>query len=251
MKPITATLITYNEADRIEDALSSLAWADEIVVVDSGSTDETVAICGRFTDRILHRDWTGYVDQKNFALSQATHDWVFSLDADERVTDELLGEIQTIRAKGFGHDGYKIPRVAWFMGGWIRHGEWYPDYQLRLFDRRRGRWEGGRVHESVKVHGNPGVLQGEILHFTYRNFSDYLKRLDRYSSLAAADYRERGHRPSAAKMIANPLWAFLKGYIFKKGLLDGIPGLMVAVMAAVSVFFKHAKLFELQKGDRV
>jgi glycosyltransferase involved in cell wall biosynthesis len=248
MEKISATLITFNEERNIEDALHSVSWADEIVVVDAGSRDATREICRRHTDRIFHRDWTGFVDQKSFAVEQAQHDWIFSLDADERVSPELRAEIQELRRAGLERAGYRIPRVAFFMGRWIRHGDWYPDYQLRLFDRRRGRWQGGRVHESVKTVTEPGLLRGEIHHYTYRSLSDYLKRLDTYSSLAADDYERRGRVSTAAQMLGSPTATFVKTYLLKRGFLDGTPGLMVAVMGAVSVFFKYAKLYELEQS---
>jgi len=246
METISATLITRNERTNIEEALASLGWVDEIVVVDCGSEDGTPEICRRFTDKVFHRDWTGFVDQKNFAVRQASHDWIFSLDADERPSRELQREIAVLRGEGFRHAGFRIPRVAFFMGRWIRHGDWYPDYQLRLFDRRRARWQGGRVHESVQIEGQPGFLQGEIHHYTYRKLSDYLKRLEIYSALAAEDYLLRGKTSSGFKIIANPVATFAKAYFLKRGFLDGVPGLMVAGMGAASVFFKYAKLYELQ-----
>ena len=166
MLPISATVITYNESRNVQEAIQSLSWADEIVVVDSGSSDGTVEICRRFTDRVVHRDWTGYADQKNYAVAAARNDWIFSLDADERVSPELQAEIRELAGKGFTMRAYKIPRAAFFMGRWLRHGDWYPDYQLRLFDRRCGKWEGGRVHESFKTGEKTGILKGEIQHFT-------------------------------------------------------------------------------------
>jgi glycosyltransferase involved in cell wall biosynthesis len=246
MQSISATLITHNEEHNIAEALQSLSWADEIVVVDSGSTDATLDICRRFTDRIVHRDWTGYVDQKNFAVEQAKNDWIFSLDADERPSAELCAEIHELSEKGFPKSGYLIPRVAFFMGRWIRHGDWYPDNQLRLFDRRQGKWKGGRVHESVKISGKPGFLSGEIHHFTYRCLSDYLARLETYSSLAALDYQQQGKSATLLKLLGNPIAAFIKAYVLKRGFLDGTPGFAIAVMGAVSVFFKYAKLYELK-----
>jgi glycosyltransferase involved in cell wall biosynthesis len=245
MQPISATLITYNEERNIAEALQSISWADEIVVVDSGSCDGTVAICRKFTDRVLHRDWTGFVDQKNFAVENARNDWIFSLDADERPSPDLRKEIQQLARDGFLLPGYKIPRVAFFLGRWIRHGEWYPDCQLRLFDRRSGRWEGGRVHESVKLDEKPGLLKGEIHHYTYRSLSDYLKRLEIYSTLAARDYQQRGKAVTPISLLGNPIAAFARSYLMKRGLLDGAPGLAVAMLAAISVFFKYAKLYEL------
>lgn len=248
MEPISAAIITYNEEANVGEALARLGWVDEIVVVDSGSQDATIEICRRYTDKVFHRDWTGYADQKQHAVDRASHDWIFSLDADERPSAELEREIQALRNAPFRHPGYRIPRVAWFMGRWIRHGDWYPDYQLRLFDRRKGRWQGGRVHESFRVDGTPGRLHGEIHHYTYRRLSDYLKRLDTYSTLAAQDYLERGRRASLGKLFGSPPAAFLRGYALKSGWMDGIPGFMVAAMAAISVYFKYAKLYELQSG---
>jgi glycosyltransferase involved in cell wall biosynthesis len=247
MERLSATIITLNEEVNIAQALESLAWADEIVVVDSGSRDATLEICSRFNAKVFHRSWTGYVAQKNFALEKASHEWIFSLDADERVSPELAREIHILREAGLRNSGYRIPRVAFFMGRWIRHGDWYPDRQLRLFDRRRGRWQGGRVHESVRVEGETGLLRGEIHHYTYRSLSDYLRRLDAYSALAAADYHQRGRSSNAFKLLADPFATFVKGYFLKRGFLDGIQGLMVAIMGATSVYFKYAKLYELAK----
>jgi glycosyltransferase involved in cell wall biosynthesis len=246
MQPISATLIVFNEERNIEEALKSISWADEIVVVDSGSSDGTLAICRKFTDRILHRNWTGYADQKNFAVESARNNWIFSLDADERPSPELKLEIQDLARNGFRKPGYKIPRVAFFLGRWIRHGEWYPDCQLRLFDRRHGKWEGGRVHESVKLDEKTGLLKGEIYHYTYRNLSDYLRRLEIYSTLAASDYQNQGKTISPIRLLGNPIAAFIRSYLVKRGFLDGTPGLAVAITAAASVFFKYAKLYELQ-----
>ena len=245
MEPISATLITYNEEVNIEEALQSLAFADEIVVVDSGSTDATVSICRKYTDRVSRRPWTGFVDQKNHALDQASHNWILSLDADERIDPALASKSNLGRAVSLA--GYRIPRVAYFLGRWIRHGDWYPDYQLRLFDRRRGRWQGGRVHESVRVEGKPGILKGEIQHYTYRSLSDYLNRLETYSTLASLDYRQKGKRASIPKILANPRRPSSK-LLVKRGFLDGAPGLMVAVLGAISVFFKYSKLYEIQKS---
>jgi glycosyltransferase involved in cell wall biosynthesis len=251
MESLSATLITYNEEANIEEALQSLAWVDEIVAVDSGSTDRTLEICRRYTDRVFTRAWTGYVDQKNHAVALASHDWILALDADERIGPELQHEIEQLRRTSFQHPGYRMPRVTFFMGRWIRHGDWYPDYQLRLYDRRRGRWQGGRVHESVQVEGTSGILQNEIRHYTYRSLSEYLKRLETYSTLAAQDYRQKQKTASMLKVLGNPIAAFAKGYLLKGGFLDGSPGLMVAIMGAISVFFKYAKLHELQKKDAV
>jgi len=250
MTRISATVIAFNEEANIAEALESLRWTDEIVVVDSGSTDATLEICRRYGIAPYRRAWTGYVDQKNYAVEKATNDWILSLDADERVSPALKQEITGLLSAAPRHPGYRIPRVACFMGRWIRHGDWYPDYQLRLFDRRRGRWHGGRVHESVRLEEEPGFLNGEIHHFTYRDLSAYLRRLENYSTLAAADYRERGKVSTPLRMLLNPIATFVKTYLIKRGFLDGTPGFVVAVMGAVSVFFKYAKLYELQGSRR-
>jgi glycosyltransferase involved in cell wall biosynthesis len=229
MDALSATLITYNEETNIEEALRSLAWVDEVVVVDSGSTDRTLEICRRYTDKVFTRAWTGYVDQKNHAVALASHDWILALDADERIGSQLQLEIEQLRQTSFQHPGYR----------------------MRLYDRRRGRWQGGRVHESVQVDGTAGILQNEIQHYTYRSLSDYLKRLETYSSLAAQDYRQKKKTASMFKVLGNPMAAFAKGYLLKGGFLDGAPGLMVAILGAISVFFKYAKLYELQKEAAV
>ncbi len=247
MNSISAVLITRNEAVNVDDVLRSLSWVDEIVVVDSGSTDGTPDLCRQYTDKVFRREWTGFVDQKNFAAQKASSDWILSLDADERPSAELIEEVQLLRRDGFHYAGYRIPRVTFFMGRWLRHGDWYPDYQLRVFDRRRGRWQGGRVHESVRLQGcEPGLLKGELLHFSYRSLSDYLRRLETYTSLAAADYYDRLKTASYLKLLLDPSATFVKAYLLKRGFLDGVPGFMAAVMGSVSVYFKYAKLYELQ-----
>jgi glycosyltransferase involved in cell wall biosynthesis len=184
--PVSAIVITKNEADAIADALTSLSWADEIIVVDAESTDDTVAIARRFTDRVYVRPWNGYVDQKNHAATLASHDWVFSLDADERVTEELSKEIRTLLTKEPTVRGYRMPRVSFYLGRWMRTTDMYPDYQLRLYDRRHARWDGMHVHESVKVDsGLVGYLNSELQHYPYKDLSEHLVRMDRYTTLAA------------------------------------------------------------------
>jgi glycosyltransferase involved in cell wall biosynthesis len=249
MEPISAAIITRNEERNITEALQSLSWADEIVVVDCGSEDATLEICRRFTDKIFYRNWTGYADQKNYAVGMACNDWIFSLDADERVSAGLREEIGGLVRGGFRKYGYRIPRASFFMGRWIKHGDWYPDRQLRLFDRRHGKWQGGRVHESVKIDGDAGMMKGEIHHFTYRSFSEYLQRLETYSALAASDYKQNGRSAASWMLFGKPLAVFVKAYVLKRGFLDGAPGFAVAVMGAVSVFFKYAKLYELYRED--
>jgi len=190
---LSVTVITKNEARDLADALKSVAWADELVVVDSGSTDETVAIARRFTDRVIVRPWEGYVRQKNGAAALASHDWILSLDADERVTPQLADDIRKALADP-RCAAYRMPRVTWHLGRWIRSTDWYPDDQLRLYDRRRARWTGDRVHEAVSVDGAIGRLEHEIQHLAYRNISEHLETIDRYTTLAAEQMRGQGRR---------------------------------------------------------
>ncbi|MCC7177201.1 MAG: glycosyltransferase family 2 protein [Acidobacteria bacterium] len=243
MTGVTATVITFNEAANIEAALVSLAFADEIIVVDSQSTDDTAAIARKYTDRVFVRPWPGYVAQKNFAAEQASHDWILSLDADERISPPLADEI---RALGPGAvAGYRIPRVTFHLGRWLRSTDWYPDFQLRLYDRRRARWTGRHVHESVKADGPVGRLSGEILHHAYRNLSHHLQTMDRYTTLAARQMFEDGRRTGWWDLATHPPAAFLRNYLLRGGFRDGVPGLIISAMNARYVGLKLAKLWEL------
>jgi glycosyltransferase involved in cell wall biosynthesis len=240
---VTATVITFNEAANLEAALASLSFADEIIVVDSQSSDETVAIAGRFTDKVFVRPWPGYVAQKNFAADQATHDWVFSLDADERVSESLAEEIADLQAGEIA--GYRVPRVTYHMGRWLRSTDWYPDYQLRLYDRTRARWTGRLVHESVQADHAVDYLNGEILHYAYRDLSHHLQSMDRYSTLAARQMFDDGRRAGWLDLALHPPAAFVRNFILRGGFRDGVPGLVVSAMNARYVGLKFAKLWEL------
>ena len=242
---VSAVLITRNEQENIEDAIRSVSWACEVVVVDAFSSDATVQICRRSGARVVQREWKGYVEQKNFAVSQASLDWVLSLDADERVSDALRDEVLQLQEKGFG--GYRIPRRTFFLNQWIQRTSWSPDYQLRLFDRRRGRWHGGRLHESVRVEGRVGRLHSLLLHYSYRSVSDFLLRLDQYSQLAAQDCYERGRRTRSCHLLIGPLAAFFKSYVLKRGFRDGLAGLAVSGLGGASIFFRYLKLLELER----
>ena len=187
MPKLSVTVITKNEAADIAGALESVAWADELIVVDSLSTDETVAIARRYTGRVVVREWPGYVAQKNYAASIASHDWILSLDADERVTPALADEIKSTLAATPSHAAYRMPRVTWHLGRWIRTTDWYPDFQSRLYDRRTAEWTGRYVHEAVTVRGTTGGLRGELQHFAYRDIADHLDTIDRYTSYAARE----------------------------------------------------------------
>ena len=245
---ISAIVITFNEEENIGDALRSLKWADEIIVVDSESTDRTVEIARRFTDKVIIRSWPGYSAQKNFAHTQAAHDWIFSLDADERVSDELAGEIETLKHKTEPEvAGYEMPRLTNYMGRWIKHSGWYPDYKLRLYDRRNAEWVGDYVHESVKVDGATKKLRGDILHYTVSSASDHHRRIDRYTTLAASQAHSEGKRASFASLIFSPAATFIRSYILKLGFMDGVEGFAIARFAAYYAFLKNLKLWERQK----
>jgi (heptosyl)LPS beta-1,4-glucosyltransferase len=243
--PVTATIITFNEAANVRAALESLSWADEIIVVDSESTDDTVAIARNFTSKVIVRPWPGYSAQKNFAAEQASHDWIFSLDADERVTPALAAEVKQVLARPASSAGYRVPRVTFHLGRWMRSTDWYPDYQLRLYDRRRGRWSGKYVHESVKVDGGVEDLTGELQHYAYRDLAHHFQTMDRYTTLAARQMFEEGRRAGFFDLLLHPPAAFVRNYVLRGGFKDGVPGLIVSAMNARYVGLKFAKLWEL------
>jgi glycosyltransferase involved in cell wall biosynthesis len=249
---LTVTVITRNESANIVAALESVSWADEVVVVDSHSTDDTVALARQRTGRVFVRDWPGYSAQKNFAAEQASHDWVLSLDADERVSPALADEILTVLGGEPAARGYRIPRVSFYLGRWIRSTDWYPDAQLRLYDRRVSAWSGA-VHEGVVVNGSVGRLRSDLQHFPYRDIAQHLQTIDRYTTLAAQQMRERGRTVSVVGLAARPLGAFLRNYLARAGWRDGSVGFVVSVLNSYYVFLKFAKLWELgrktQAGD--
>jgi len=244
---LSVTVITKNEAADIEAALASAAWADEIVVVDAQSSDDTVAIARRFTSRIIVREWPGYVDQKNFAAASASHDWILSLDADERVTPDLASEIRRRLTDAPAQAAFRIPRVTWHLGRWIRSTDWYPDYQMRLYDRRSAEWTGRYVHEAVTVRGAVGRLRGEIEHYAYRDISDHLETIDRYTTYAARQMDEAGRRAGLLQIAGHPPLAFLRNYLAHGGIRDGVPGFIISALNAYYVMLKFAKLWELQE----
>jgi glycosyltransferase involved in cell wall biosynthesis len=243
---ISVTIITLNEEDRIGDALASVAWADEIIVVDAGSTDRTVEIARQYTDRVIVRAWPGYAAQKNFADSQASNEWVLSIDADERVSPELRRAIEELQHYGPRYDGYRLARRAWYLGRWIRHCGWYPDHQLRLYRRDRACWTGDYVHESVRVDGRVGTLTGDLWHLTRRSVGEHHEVLGRYTTLAAEQESARNKRATLTRLLFQPLLVFLRSYVLKQGFRDGIPGLVISSFAAYYVFLKYAKLWEKQ-----
>lgn len=245
---LTVTVITYNEVRHIADALDSVAWADEIIVVDSHSTDGTADVARAKATRVIVRDWTGYSDQKNFAADSASHDWVLSVDADERVTPELAAEIRELLARGPEARGYRIRRVSRYFDRWIRTTDWAHDYQLRLYDRRAGRWNGLRIHESFRLRdGAPGQLRGEMLHYAYRDIAHHLSKIDAYTTLVAEQAHEDGKRTGAVALAVHPVAAFLRNYVLRAGFREGAAGLIISILNSYYVFLKYAKLWERQR----
>jgi len=246
---IAATVITFNEEANIAEALQSLSWADEIIVVDSQSTDRTVEIARRYTDKIFVRPWPGYAAQKNFAADQAGCDFIFSLDADERVSPELRASIEALKqSDSQKHQAYRIARSSFYLGRRIKHSGWYPDYQVRLYRRDSARWQGDFVHESVKVNGSVGTLPGDLLHYSIKKISEHHQRMDRYTSLAAEEMMARGVEASFARIALSPIATFIRSYLIKQGFRDGLSGLAIAYFAAYYVFLKNIKLWEKQRS---
>jgi glycosyltransferase involved in cell wall biosynthesis len=241
---LSACVIARNEADRIGACLESLSFCDEIVVVDARSGDRTREIAAEHGARVVERDWPGHVAQKEFAIRAARHDWVLCVDADERVSPELAAEIGELRAAGFGgRAGFRLPRLSSYLGGWIRHGTWYPDPQLRLFDRRRGRWGGRDPHDRVELDTEPGSLRGHLLHHPYRDLEDHLATIDRYTTTMAQGLAQEGRRARLLDLALRPPWRFFRSYLLQGGFLDGWRGLLLASLAAHYVRLKYAKLW--------
>jgi len=244
---VTVTIITLNEAAHIAAAIDSASWADEVVLVDSGSTDDTSSIARAKGVRVETRAWTGYVDQKNFAASLSSNDWIFSLDADERITPSLATEVRSLLSTEPPHRGYRVPRVTHHLGRWVRTTDFYPDFQTRVYDRRAARWKGRYVHESVMVDGATGRLTGELQHYSYRDLRDHLDRINQYTTLAARQMHESGRRSGPLDLLVHPPAAFLRNYVLRRGFLDGTAGLTLSIVNAYAVFLKFAKLWELQR----
>ncbi len=246
---ISACVITLDEADRIDGCLASLAFCDDVVVVDSGSHDGTRDLAAARGARVIEHPFEGFRAQKAFAVAQARCDWVLCLDADERVTPALRASIEAARDAGFaGPAGYRFARATEYFGAFLRHGNAYPDRVLRLFDRRRGGWRGDReIHEHVSVDGAVQVLRGDLEHRAYRSLDDQLGRYRRYAAMMAADMHARGRRGGLHNLVLNPAWRFLRGYVLRAGFLDGWRGFLFACMEADYVREKFARLVLLRK----
>lgn len=252
-KKLSIAIITKNEEANIRRTLESVKWADEIVVVDSGSTDRTVTICKEYTDKVYSQDWPGFAQQKNNAIDRTSGEWVLSLDADEPIEPALADEIRRIISSPGSFDGYRIPRKTYFMGKWIRHGGWYPDYNLRLFRKGKGRFRERVVHEAVEVQGAVGHTRNAMEHYAYPDLSSYLSSMNNYSSLAVEVMAGRGITAFASSwvnMMFRPVLTFVYKYFLRFGFLDGKHGLVLNLFHSSYVFAKYAKAWERKIRDK-
>ena len=248
MSSISVILITLNEEENIKACLTSVQWADEIIVVDSNSQDRTVEIARQFTGKVIAADWRGYSANKNLALENAGGEWVLWIDADERVTPELAQEIKNVIRTNTEKDGFEMARKAFFLGRWIKHCGWYPGYVLRLFRRQNACFSDNKVHEGVVLKGSRGRLKETLLHYTDNNLEHYLWKFNRYTSYAADELAEKQQSAGLLSILFRPLHAFVKMYVLKLGVLDGVEGLMLCLLSAGYVAMKYAKLWELKKS---
>ncbi len=248
--PITVTMITLNEEEKIARAIKSVEWASEIIVVDSGSTDKTREIAEALGAKVLIHAWEGYGQQKNFAQDQAAYDWVLNLDADETVSGELTQEIRKILNESAMHQpeamGYLIPRKTFYLGRWIQYGGWYPNYLVRLAHRRHARWTEPNVHEELQVQGTLHKIEAPLLHDAFSSIEDQILTNLRFSRLGSEDLRRKGKRPSILRLILKPIGKFFETFLLKRGFLDGLPGFIISVNAAHSMFLKYAYLSETE-----
>lgn len=250
MLKLSGVIITYNEERNIEQCLQSLVGVvDEIVVVDSFSTDNTKAICEQFNVVFIEQKFLGYIEQKNFALSQANYDYVVSLDGDEALSEPLQKSIINLKSN-WKFDGYYANRFNNFCGQWIKHSDWYPNKKLRIFDRRKAEWQGINPHDNVQLfdtNAKTGHLKGDILHKTYQTYSEFNQKTEYFSTIAAKAYMDKGKKAHLWKIICNPTWAFFKSYVLRLGFLDGFNGFVICVQTANITFLKYSKLRELYK----
>ncbi len=248
---VSAIVICFNEEDRIAACLESLRWCDEIVVVDSFSTDLTPAICRRYTDRFVQREWAGYRDQKAFAHSLARKDWALLVDADERVSADLRQEMLDALARDGGeYAGYSVPRLVYYLRRWWWRGGWYPDYTVRLFRRGRATWGGTDPHDKIVVDGKVRRLKNPLQHFTYRSIDDHIQRINRFTSISSGELKKAGRRWRLSDVLLRPAARFVRSYIFQRGFMEGFAGFYVALSSAVYVFLKYAKLWELELEEK-
>lgn len=248
--PLTAVIITKNEEANILRCLQSVSFASEIIVVDSGSTDKTIPIATDFGARVFQKEWLGFGPQKHWATNQASHDWILSLDADEAISKELEKELHIQFTQLDPVKGYFIPRISFFMRQWIKHGGWYPDYQLRLFHKKHSQWSSDLIHEKVLVpSGQTEKLMNPIQHYVFKNIEDQITTNNHYSGLLASQDYHSGKRFSYIRLLTKPLVKFLECYLVKLGFLDGFPGYAIAKNAAYSIFLRQIKLWEIDQKE--
>lgn len=248
MARLSVVTIALNEERNIVECLTSVRWADELIVVDSGSVDNTVELARQFPAKVMQMQWKGYGATKNEALQHATGDWVLWLDADERVTPELAAEIQQhVKEDNGAFAGYSVARRAYFLGKWIRHCGWYPSRVIRLFRKTKGRFSETKVHEQLLLDGATGQLNNDLLHYTDPDLRHYFQKFNLYTSLAAEDLHTAGRRFSLVDLIVRPPFVFIKMFVIRRGFLDGLHGFILSVASMAYVFVKYAKLWELQK----
>ena len=252
MLKLSGVIITFNEERKIEQCLQSLQGVvDEIVVVDSYSTDKTVEICKKYGVKLIMQEFLGYKEQKNFAVSQASYDHIVSLDGDEALSEELQKSIIQLKSN-WKFDGYYVNRFNNFCGQWIKHSDWYPDSKLRVFLRGKGQWEGLMIHEKYKLYNedSSGSLKGDILHWNYLTYSEFNLQTEKFSSLSAESYYKLGKKAPLWKIIFHPTWAFFKAYFLRLGFLDGLNGFIISIQTANITFLKYIKLRELHKKSK-
>ncbi len=253
--PISACIIARDEADRIEACIASVAFCDEIVVLDSGSTDDTPALARAAGARVIETDWPGWVKQKNRAVEAAQYDWILSLDADERVDAQLRASIERLREARLADESapraYEVNRKVFYLGRWIRHGGWYPEWRARLFDRRHAHWGGVDPHDRVECDGpRERIRDGHLEHYTYRSMEDQLRQMARFSKAKAVAMHAGGARASLPGMLLRPTWRFVHNYVLRLGFLDGRSGYILAKVNAHYTFMKYAQLWELARAEQ-
>jgi glycosyltransferase involved in cell wall biosynthesis len=241
---VSAVIICGNEEHNIADCLESVKWCDEIVVVDSMSTDRTVEIARAYTDKIIRRPWPGYIAQKNFALDQGSGDWILSIDADERCTPALREELQRELPGANGVNGFAVKRHVWYLGRWINHGGWYPDYKTRVVRRGEAVWTGVDPHDKLVARGETRFLGGELVHYTYRDFAHQLRIIDKFSDVVVGEWMKAGRTFSLFKALIHPPIKFFECYLWKLGFLDGWAGFVIAAASSFYVLTKYVKLRE-------
>lgn len=250
MPKLSVTIITKNEQANIERVLRSVPFADEIVVVDSGSEDATCEIVKKYTKKVIFNEWPGHVKQKQFAVDAASNDWILSLDADEEVSAKLAEQLGRFLKTDPSADAFEVNRQSFYLGRWIKHSGWYPDKRIRLFDRRANRWGGYDPHDRVIPSGTVARIDADILHYPYKDIAHHMSTINSYTSIMASQLYEKGRRASFLDIAFRPLYALVKKLLLKTAFLDGFPGIVIAATSALSVLFKYVKLYELEKNQR-